>query len=87
MNTENITGVRRVDLNTVLYSGSAYQSQGSSAAVHWINGKYNPLEVHVHGKYNPLEVHDKYNPLEVHKYNPLEVSNPIYIYVCLAILT
>ena len=37
MNTENITGVRWLDLNTVLYSGSAYQSQGSSAAGHWIN--------------------------------------------------
>ena len=37
MNTENITRVRRLDLNTVLYSGSAYQSQGSSAAGHWIN--------------------------------------------------
>ena len=36
MNTENITRVRRLDLNTVLYSGSAYQSQGSSAAGHWI---------------------------------------------------
>ena len=39
MNTENITRVWRLDLNTVLYSGSAYQSQGSSAAGHWI--KYN----------------------------------------------
>ena len=29
--------VRRLDLNTVLYSGSAYQSQGSSEAGHWIN--------------------------------------------------
>ena len=37
MNTENITRVRRLDLNTGLYSGSAYQSQGSSAAGHWIN--------------------------------------------------
>ena len=37
MNTENITRVRQLDLNTVLYSGSAYQSQGSSAAGHWIN--------------------------------------------------
>ena len=36
MNTENITRVRWLDLNTVLYSGSAYQSQGSSAAGHWI---------------------------------------------------
>ena len=36
MNTENITRVGRLDLNTVLYSGSAYQSQGSSAAGHWI---------------------------------------------------
>ena len=36
MNTENITRVRRLDLDTVLYSGSAYQSQGSSAAGHWI---------------------------------------------------
>ena len=36
MNTENITRVRRLDVNTVLYSGSAYQSQGSSAAGHWI---------------------------------------------------
>ena len=37
MNTENITRVRQLDLNTVLYSRSAYQSQGSSAAGHWIN--------------------------------------------------
>ena len=37
MNTENITRSRWLDLNTVLYSGSAYQSQGSSAAGHWIN--------------------------------------------------
>ena len=36
MNMENITRVRRLDLNTVLYSGSANQSQGSSAAGHWI---------------------------------------------------
>ena len=36
MNTGNITRVRRLDRNTVLYSGSAYQSQGSSAAGHWI---------------------------------------------------
>ena len=40
MNTENITQVRRLDLNTVLYSRSAYQSQGSSAAGHWINVYY-----------------------------------------------
>ena len=36
MNMENITRVWRLDLNTFLYSGSAYQSQGSSAAGHWI---------------------------------------------------
>ena len=36
MNSENIIWVRRLDLNTVLYSGSAYQAQGSSAAGHWI---------------------------------------------------
>ena len=36
MNTENITRVPWLHLNTVLYSGSAYQSQGSSAAGHWI---------------------------------------------------
>ena len=42
MNTENITRVRRLDLNTVLYSGSAYQSQGSSAAGHWINDCIKP---------------------------------------------
>ena len=45
MNTENITRVRRLDLNTVLYSGSAYQSQGSSAAGHWINN-YIPLRTY-----------------------------------------
>ena len=41
MNTENIIRVRRLDLNTVLYSGLAYQSQGSSAAGHWINTDIN----------------------------------------------
>ena len=59
MNTENITWVwwldlntvlysGSLDLNTVLYSGSAYQSQGSSAAGHWIMCS---IYVHLYIKY------------------------------------
>ena len=63
MNMENITRVRRLDLNTVLYSGSAYQSQGSSAAGHWIR-VYIPVLKHpkefIFSSYVPVSINAIY---------------------------